>query len=76
VAGSLNHLRVIRLLGCVNATPEFLECHRVINGASDLVHAIFGAKAAGYHARSALGFSTLPGGTAVEIEAIFEILQP
>jgi enamine deaminase RidA (YjgF/YER057c/UK114 family) len=76
VAGSLNHLRVIRLLGCVNATPEFLECPRVINGASDLVHAIFGAKAAGYHARSALGFSTLPGGTAVEIEAIFEILQP
>ena len=71
--GSLNGVRVIRLLGCVNAAPNFLECPKVINGASDLIHAIFGAKAAGYHARSALGFSTLPGGTAVEIEAIFEI---
>lgn len=72
--GTLNGLRVLRLLGCVNATPDFKECSKVINGASDLVHEIFGKERAGFHARSALGFSTLPSGVAVEIEAVLEIL--
>jgi enamine deaminase RidA (YjgF/YER057c/UK114 family) len=38
-----------------------------------MLHEIFGAKGDGHHARSALGFSSLPNGAAVEIEAIFEI---
>jgi len=73
--GTLNNLRVLKLLGCVNAAPDFTDCSKVINGASDLIHEIFGKEDAGYHARSALGFSTLPLGVAVEIEGIFEIVS-
>ena len=71
--GTLDGLRVIKLLGCVNSTLEFTEQHLVINGASDLLHKIFGKEGDGYHARSALGFAALPTGAAVEVEAIFEI---
>jgi len=71
--GSLDGLRVLKLLGCVNSTGEFIEQHLVINGASDLIHQIFGKDDDGYHARSALGFASIPTGSAVEIEAIFEI---
>ncbi len=71
--GTLNGLRVLKVLGCVNCTPDFVEQPLVINGCSDLLHAIFGAQTDGYHARSALGFASLPGGAAVEVEAIFEI---
>jgi enamine deaminase RidA (YjgF/YER057c/UK114 family) len=73
--GSLDGLRCVRLLGCVNSTGDFIEQHLVIHGASDLVHEIFGKTGDGYHARSALGFASLPTGAAVEIEAIFEILH-
>ena len=58
---------------CVNSAPEFIEQHLVINGASDLLHEIFGKQGDGFHARSALGFASLPTGAAVEVEAIFEI---
>jgi enamine deaminase RidA (YjgF/YER057c/UK114 family) len=71
--GSLDGLRVLKVLGCVNSAPEFIEQHLVINGASDLFHEIFGKDGDGYHARSALGFASLPTGSAVEVEAIFEI---
>ena len=71
--GTLDHLRVVRLLGCVNSTPDFIEQHLVVNGASDLVHQIFGKETLGYHARSALGFVSLPTGVAVEIEGIFAV---
>jgi enamine deaminase RidA (YjgF/YER057c/UK114 family) len=71
--GTLDNLRVIKVLGCVNSAPDFIEQHLVINGASDLLHAIFGKDSDGYHARSALGFASLPTGVAVEVEAIFEI---
>ena len=71
--GTLDDLRVLKLLGCVNSTPEFIDQHLVINGASDLLHQIFGKGADGFHARSAVGFVSLPTGVAVEIEAIFEI---
>lgn len=71
--GTLDGLRVVKVLGCVNATPDFTEHPKVINGASDLLHAIFGKETDGHHARSALGFSSLPFGAAVEVEAIFEI---
>lgn len=70
--GTLDGLRVIKLLGCVNSAPEFIEQHLVINGASDLLHEIFGMQD-GYHARSALGFASLPTGAAVEVEALFEV---
>lgn len=71
--GTLNGLRVIKVLGCVNSAPDFIEQHLVINGASDLLHEVFGKTGDGYHARSALGFASLPTGAAVEVEAIFEI---
>jgi enamine deaminase RidA (YjgF/YER057c/UK114 family) len=73
--GTLNGLRVIKVLGCVNSAPEFIEQHLVINGASDLLHEVFGKTGDGYHARSALGFASLPTGVAVEVEAIFEIKE-
>jgi len=72
--GTLKGLRVVKLLGCVNSTLEFTDQHLVINGASDLLHQIFGKEGDGYHARSALGFAQLPTGAAVEVEAIFEIM--
>lgn len=73
--GTLDGLRVVRLLGCVNSAPDFIEQHLVINGASDLLHEIFGKEGDGYHARSALGYASLPTGVAVEVEAIFEVIS-
>lgn len=72
--GTLDGLKVVKLLGAVYSAPDFTDQHLVINGASDLLHEIFGKKTMGYHARSALGFAALPTGAAVEIEAIFEIV--
>lgn len=72
--GTLDGLKVIKLLGCVNSTLEFTDQHLVINGASDLLHDVFGKEGDGYHARSAVGFASLPTGVAVEVEAIFEIV--
>ncbi|MCW0218555.1 MAG: RidA family protein [Prosthecobacter sp.] len=72
--GNLDGLKVIKVLGCVNSTQDFTDQHLVINGASDLLHVIFGKEGDGYHARSALGFAQLPTGVAVEVEAIFEIV--
>lgn len=71
--GTLDGLKVIKLLGCVYSAPDFTDQHLVINGASDLLHEIYGKPGDGFHARSALGFAALPTGAAVEIEAIFEI---
>jgi enamine deaminase RidA (YjgF/YER057c/UK114 family) len=71
--GTLDGLRVIKVLGCVNSAPDFIEQHLVINGASDLLHQIFGKAGDGFHARSALGFASLPTGVAVEVEAVFEV---
>jgi enamine deaminase RidA (YjgF/YER057c/UK114 family) len=71
--GTLDGLRVVKVLGCVNATADFTDHPKVINGCSDLLHEIFGKETDGHHARSALGFSSLPFGAAVEVEAIFEV---
>jgi enamine deaminase RidA (YjgF/YER057c/UK114 family) len=60
--------RVVKLLGMVNADPSFGDHPQVINGCSDLFNAVFGE--AGRHARSAVGFGSLPGNITVEIEAI------
>ena len=72
--GTLDGLKVVKLLGCVYSAPGFTDQHLVINGASDLFHELYGKEGNGYHARSALGFAALPTGVAVEVEAIFEIL--
>lgn len=71
--GTLDNLRVVKVLGCVNSDPSFIDQPKVVNGCSDLLHEIFGARTDGWHARSALGFASLPNGCAVEVEAIFEI---
>ncbi len=73
--GTLDGLRVLKVLGCVNSHADFNDQHLVINGASDLLHEIFGKTTDGYHARSALGFASLPTGAAVEVEAVFEIIS-
>ena len=75
--GTLDNLRVIKLFGMVYSAPDFTDQHLVINGASDLVHQIYGKDkdTDGYHARSAVGFAALPTGVAVEVEAIFEIKE-
>lgn len=70
--GDIDRLvRVIKLVGFVNSTPEFGDQPKVINGASDFMVAALGDK--GRHARSAVSAASLPFGVAVEIEAIFEI---
>ena len=74
--GTLNGLRVIKVLGCVYSAGDFTDQHLVINGCSDLLHEIYGKDGDGYHARSALGFAALPTGAAVEVEAVFEIMDP
>jgi enamine deaminase RidA (YjgF/YER057c/UK114 family) len=63
--------RCVRLTGYVNCTPDFGEQPTVINGASDLMVAVFGD--AGRHARTALGVGSLPKGVACEVEAIFKL---
>ena len=63
--------RIVKLLGMVNATPEFGEQPEVINGCSDLFVTVFGDR--GRHARSAVGMGSLPRGIPVEIEVIVEV---
>jgi enamine deaminase RidA (YjgF/YER057c/UK114 family) len=70
--GSLQRVnRIVKLLGFVACPPEFRDCPKVIDGASDLLHELFGDR--GAHARSAIGASALPLGFAVEIEMIVEV---
>lgn len=61
--------RVVKLLGMVNAVPDFTEHSKVVNGCSDLLVDVFGEG----HARSAVGVGSLPSGMTVEIEAIVEV---
>lgn len=69
--GDLDRVRVVRLTGYVNSSPDFTQQPQVVNGASDAMVEIFGE--AGRHARSAVGVASLPGGVAVEVEGIFEL---
>jgi len=70
--GSLDRVkRVVKLLGMVNAVPEFADHPKVINGCSDLFVEVLGE--AGKHARSAVGMGSLPMGIPVEIECIVEV---
>lgn len=71
--GSLDRVkRLIKTLGMVSSTPEFLEHPLVINGFSELMAQVFGDDA-GVGARSAVGMGSLPGDIPVEIECIFEV---
>ena len=63
--------RIVKVLGMVNATPDFTNQPEVINGFSDLMVAVFGER--GKHARSAVGMGSLPRGIAVEVEVIVEV---
>lgn len=70
--GDLSRLvRVVKLTGFVNSTPDFGDQPKVINGASDFLVEVLGD--AGRHSRSAVSAASLPFGVAVEIEGIFEI---
>jgi enamine deaminase RidA (YjgF/YER057c/UK114 family) len=71
--GSLNKVkRLIKSFGMVNCTADYTDQPKVINGYSELMKDVFGEDA-GVGARSAVGHNALPGGMAVEIEAIFEV---
>ncbi|EPX77416.1 RidA family protein [Litoreibacter arenae] len=70
--GDLDRLvRVVKLTGFVNSTPDFTDQPKVINGASDFLVEALGD--AGKHARSAVSAGALPFNVAVEIEGIFQI---
>ena len=64
-------VRVVRLGGFINSAPTFLDGPKVMNGASDLMVAVFGDK--GRHARTTVGVAALPLDAAVEVEGLFEV---
>jgi enamine deaminase RidA (YjgF/YER057c/UK114 family) len=69
LGGDLDRVEdVVKVLGMVNATLDFEDHPKVVNGCSDLFVEVFGER--GRHARSAVGMSSLPGGIPVEIEVI------
>lgn len=72
VIGDLDKVRrVVKVLGFVNCTEDFPDQPKVINGASDLLVALYGER--GRHARSAVGMQQLPFAIAVEIEMVVEV---
>jgi enamine deaminase RidA (YjgF/YER057c/UK114 family) len=70
-AGELARIEVLKVLGMVNAVPEFTDHPKVINGCSDLFVAALGDR--GRHARSAVGMGSLPMNISVEVEAVMLI---
>ena len=62
---------IVKLVGFINASGDFAEHPKIVNGASDFMVEVFGEK--GRHARSAVGSPSLPFGISVEVEAIAEI---
>jgi enamine deaminase RidA (YjgF/YER057c/UK114 family) len=70
-AGDLARIEVLKVLGMVNAVPDFTDHPKVINGCSDLFVAVLGER--GRHARSAVGMGSLPMNITVEIEAVLRI---
>lgn len=72
LGGDMSRLiRVVKLTGFVNSTPDFTDQPKVVNGCSDLMVELLGDK--GRHARSAVSAGSLPLGVTVEIEGIFQI---
>ena len=73
VIGNLDLVKqVIKVTGFVNSDPEFTDHPKVVNGASDLLVEVFGEK--GRHARAAVGVSSLPLGSCVEVEILVELI--
>lgn len=72
-AGSLDKIEIVKLLGMVNAVPEFADHGKVIDGCSDLLVEVLG-EAAGRHARASVGMGSLPGQITVEIEAVVRVV--
>ena len=73
--GSLDRIkRLVKTFGLVRCTPDFVDQPAVINGFSELMSDVFGEEH-GIAARSAVGAASLPAGMAVEIEAIFELVD-
>ncbi len=71
--GSLDKVkRLVKTFGMVNCAADFKDQPKVVNGFSELMKDVFGEDA-GVGARSAVGHNALPGGMAVEVEAIFEV---
>lgn len=68
-------LRVVKIIGMVNAHPDFERHNKVLDGASDLFFEVFGPKV-GCHARSSLGVEGLVGRQPVEIEGVFHVAAP
>ena len=64
-------VRVVKLTGFVNSVPGFTDGPKVMNGASDLMVAVFGDK--GRHSRSTIGVAALPQDAAMEVEGLFEV---
>jgi enamine deaminase RidA (YjgF/YER057c/UK114 family) len=74
VLGTLDRIkRFVKITGFVNCDPSFTDQPRVINGASDLLVQVFGE--CGKHARAAIGVSSLPLDSAVEVEFIAETMS-
>ena len=70
--GDLNKVKgIVKVLGLVNSSPNFIDQPKVVNGFSDLMVDVFGEK--GKHARAAIGVNSLPRGQAVEIELVVEV---
>lgn len=70
--GDLDRIvRIVKIVGMVNAAPDFTEPPAVVNGCSDVLVEVLGPR--GRHTRSAFGVATLPAGVAVEVEAIVEV---
>jgi enamine deaminase RidA (YjgF/YER057c/UK114 family) len=70
--GSLDTIkRCVKITGYIASSPDFTDQPKVLNGASDFIHEIFGE--AGRHARAAVGVTVLPLNSPVEIEFIFEV---
>ena len=65
--------RIVRVFGMVNATADFTDHPKVINGCSDLMTEVFGEN--GKHVRAAVGMASLPGDIPVEIEMIVELYE-
>ncbi|MEL6947333.1 MAG: RidA family protein [Pseudomonadota bacterium] len=69
--GDLSRIKqVLKIQGFVNATSDFTDHPKVVNGASDFLVEALGD--AGRHARAAVGMSSLPLGVAVEVDAMIE----
>ena len=71
VTGTLDGVRIVKVVVFVASTPDFTGQPAVANGASELLGRVFGE--AGVHARSAVGVAALPLDATVEVEVVAEV---